>query len=59
MVIAGLKLCMISSLLAMLFDAGKVRLTLLSQIGSGVYDISCEEILLRASLEYLVALNND
>ena len=39
--------------------AGKVRLTLLSKIGTGVYDIGCEEILLRESLQYLAALNND
>jgi 3-dehydroquinate synthase len=39
--------------------AGKVRLTLLSEIGKGVYDISCDEKLLLASLEYLVALIND
>jgi 3-dehydroquinate synthetase len=39
--------------------SGKVRLTLLSQIGKGVYDISCDESLLRESLKYLIALNND
>ena len=39
--------------------AGKVRLTLLSQIGTGEYNISCDETLLRESLKYLVALNND
>ena len=39
--------------------SGKVRLTLLSQIGTGVYNISCDEQLLRESLKYLIALNND
>jgi 3-dehydroquinate synthase len=39
--------------------SGKVRLTLLSRIGTGVYDISCDELLLKESLKNLVALNND
>ena len=39
--------------------SGQVRLTLLNQIGKGVYDISCEEKLLREALKYLVALNDE
>ena len=39
--------------------SGKVRLTLLSNIGTGVYNISCDEPLLRESLKYLMALNHD
>lgn len=38
---------------------GKVRLTLLKKIGEGVFDITCDELLLTESLKYLVALNND
>jgi 3-dehydroquinate synthase len=39
--------------------SGKVRLTLVTQIGKGAYDICCEEGLLRDALKYLVALNNE
>jgi len=39
--------------------SGKVRLTLLKEIGEGVYDIQCEESVLRESLYYLLTLNND
>lgn len=39
--------------------SGKVRLTLLNKIGEGVYDIHCEEGLLRDALNYLVALNKE
>ena len=39
--------------------SGQIRLTLLNQIGKGVYDITCDEGLLREALKYLVALNNE
>lgn len=39
--------------------SGQVRLTFLNQIGKGVYDISCDEGLLREALKHLVALNNE
>jgi 3-dehydroquinate synthase len=39
--------------------SGQVRLTLLNQIGKGVYDISCEENLLKDALKYLLALNDE
>ncbi|MDP4290779.1 MAG: 3-dehydroquinate synthase [Bacteroidota bacterium] len=39
--------------------SGEVRLTLLTQIGKGVFNISCNKILLKESLKYLSALYKD